>query len=472
VRLSERIVDEQFIRDLEGDRRLRRSLEEHFISLEKQINCGESDILRKSRGPIRNTLKRFLFFLISPVLRPFLQHQRELDLERLKLLRDLWKQAEERLTASEERLLQAYIKSGESLAGLRGDILASFNDKVNEARGGAVSDTLAAIRLELDNHKADAAKETRRVAADIIARTDLIADRIGRELEALRHDVERHLKLTGRRVEDFGSRLDGLSNQLQAVRERTRLLARDLGLGKAEAVAVDKAQEGDEEYAAHQDRFRGTPEEIERRQRLYLEHFRGREPVLDVGCGRGEFLSLLQTEGIEASGIDINAALVKACKKRGLKAKQANLFEHCKSLHEASIGGIFAAQVVEHLDPNQLKEFFLQAHRVLKPGGILVAETVNPESVFALTRFYFLDSTHRAPLPPQLLQFIAERAGFAKVEIKLLSSLPQEEMLRTLDPGIGLPPALEETFAWLNADIERLNGFLYGNLEYALIAEK
>jgi len=194
--------------------------------------------------------------------------------------------------------------------------------------------------------------------------------------------------------------------------------------------------------------------------------------VLDVGCGRGEFLELLNKEGIGSYGIDTNKQMVKACTERGLNAEAADLFDHVQGLEDGLLGGIFAAQVVEHLDGPRLRGFLREAHRTLRGGGVLIAETVNPESVYALTRFYYLDAGHQAPLPPALLQFLAELAGFSSVEVKLLAELPEEEMLQPLDPGIGLPPALEAAFSRLNADIERLNRFLYGHMEYAIIARK
>jgi len=471
--LSKRIVDEDFVRGLEEDRRRRLSLGEHFDSLENLIKRSDREILKSPKGGLRSGLKRFLFRLIAPVLRPFIEHQRALELERLQLLRDLWKQADERLTAAEDRLLQAYIKHGESIAALRVDILSGFNDKVAEARSEAADEALATVQGEIRQQRGETAREMRRFLADVISRTDLVADRIGRDIEMLRLDLKRVSSSSRQRLEGFGTEVERMRERLDEVQKRSRLLARD--------IAASDAQQGppaefeplqDEEYAAHQDRFRGSHEEIERRQRLYIEYFRDKAPVLDAGCGRGEFLSLLKKEGIGARGIDLNRQMVENCAAHGFDAVQADLFEHLAGLKDNSLGGLFAAQVVEHLDAPQLRTFLQQAQRVLKPGGVLVMETVNPESVFALTQFYYLDATHKAPLPPLLLQFLTERAGFSAVEIKLLSSLPEEEMLRTVEPEAGLPPALEDAFARINADVERLNKFLYGYLEYAVIAEK
>jgi len=471
--LSDRIVDEDFVRGLEEDRARRRSLDQHFDSLEEQIKRSEREVLKSPKGGLRTAFKRFLFRLIGPALRPFVEHQRALELERLRLLRELWKQADERLTASEDRLLQAYIKHGESVAALREDILAGFNDKVSKAREEAADEALAAVRGELERQRSETAREMRRFVADLISRTDLVADRIGREIESMQHEVGRLSSSSSRRLEVFGEEVGQLRERLESVRKQTRLLAREIASpAVAEVSGAGFEPLPDEDYAAHQERFRGRPEEIQRRQRLYVEHFRDNAPVLDVGCGRGEFLALLKQEGVEARGIDLNEQVIEGCAAQGLDARRADLFEHLAGLEENSLGGIFAAQVVEHLDAPQLRAFFVQSHRVLKPGGVLVAETVNPESVFALTQFYYLDATHKAPLPPLLLQFTAERTGFSKAEIRLISRLPEAEMLQPIEPGIGLPPALEDAFAGINADIERLNNFLYGNLEYAVIAEK
>jgi SAM-dependent methyltransferase len=223
----------------------------------------------------------------------------------------------------------------------------------------------------------------------------------------------------------------------------------------ATTVAAQPAAAAVPDYFAFESRMRGSVEAVRERQRPYLEDFREAAPVLDIGCGRGELLTLLQSAGIEARGIDADADMVGYARGEGLDVEQADLVEYLDGLPERSLGGIFMGQVVEHLPaPTLLRALELAAAR-LRGGGVLVAETINPLSPIAL-RNYFADLTHAQPLVPETLELLARQAGFAQTAIRFLNE-PADRLTEPSDPVIA-------------ANVRRLNELLFAPLDYALVA--
>ncbi len=162
---------------------------------------------------------------------------------------------------------------------------------------------------------------------------------------------------------------------------------------------------------AFADLFRGNREDIKRRQAIYLDVFQPGHTVLDLGCGRGEFLELLRDRGVHATGVERSAALVESCRARGLSAVHADIAGHLTTLPDASVDGIVILQVVEHLAPRRIVDLITLCGAKLRPHGVIVAETVNTHCVAALQSFY-LDPTHVRPVPPLLLKFMFEQRGF------------------------------------------------------------
>jgi SAM-dependent methyltransferase len=234
-------------------------------------------------------------------------------------------------------------------------------------------------------------------------------------------------------------------------------------------VAAQPAAAALPDYFAFESRMRGRTDEVRERQRAYVDDFRDAAPVLDVGCGRGEFLALLREAGVEAKGVDADADMVAFARGEGLEVAQADALAHLESLADGSLGGIFCAQVVEHLPPPALLRLLELAYAKLQPGGLLVAETINPLSPLAL-RNYFADLTHAQPLVPETLVLLARQAGFDDVDTRFLNEPPQDERLR----AVALPddPALDTARAALAANVERLNGLLFGPLDYAILARR
>jgi O-antigen chain-terminating methyltransferase len=187
--------------------------------------------------------------------------------------------------------------------------------------------------------------------------------------------------------------------------------------------------------------------------------------VLDLGCGRGELLALLREEGIDARGIEADADMVAFAIGEGLGVEQADAIEYLRGLPDGAFGSIFCAQVVEHLPPSVLVRMLELARAKLRPGGVLVMETINPLSPLAL-RFYFSDLTHAQPLVPETLELLAQGAGFRRTAIDYLNA-PAEQLC---DVELPAGKEFDGARAALAANVQRLNEVVFGPLDYALYA--
>jgi 2-polyprenyl-3-methyl-5-hydroxy-6-metoxy-1,4-benzoquinol methylase len=175
--------------------------------------------------------------------------------------------------------------------------------------------------------------------------------------------------------------------------------------------SVASIKNGESGYVAFEDLFRGPAERVAASQRPYLALVRGHEPVLDVGCGRGEFLALLAAEDLTAKGVDLDAGMVRRCQELGLDATHADANHYLESLGDGEVGTIFSAQVIEHLPQAALRRMLELAVRKLRPGGLFIAETVNPHRLSSLKTFW-VDPTHQHPIFPEVALVICAIAGF------------------------------------------------------------
>jgi 2-polyprenyl-3-methyl-5-hydroxy-6-metoxy-1,4-benzoquinol methylase len=199
--------------------------------------------------------------------------------------------------------------------------------------------------------------------------------------------------------------------------------------------------------------FRGSQERIREHQKMYLAKFAGSTEVLDAGCGRGEFLEAAKVAGLRARGIDQSAECVAICKSKGLEVERAELFGYLDSLPDASLGGVYCSQVVEHIAPERLPDLINLLARKLKRGALAAIETPNPECLAIFATHFYLDPTHTRPVPAPLLRFYFEEAGFVNIEVERLA--PAVESI----PAIAeLPAAVRET--------------LFGGLDYAIFGRK
>lgn len=231
----------------------------------------------------------------------------------------------------------------------------------------------------------------------------------------------------------------------------------------APPAAKENAHYLDSLYAALEDEFRGSHEEIKERLSVYLPVLAGAGigsdgmPILDVGCGRGEWVELLRENQLHASGIDLNRVVLAIARERGLPVMEADAIEYLRSLPEASLGAVTAFHVIEHLELPRLLDLLDAARRALKPGGVAIFETPNPNNLFVSSRYFYIDPTHRHPIPLELGRFLVEARGFERVEILELHPWPPEHRVDTTVGG--------EIAA-------RFNECFYGPQDYAIIGWK
>lgn len=177
-------------------------------------------------------------------------------------------------------------------------------------------------------------------------------------------------------------------------------------------------------YRHFEDRFRGSRDDIKDRLRIYLpflESVRGIDKgalsVLDLGCGRGEWLELLCENGFDPMGVDLDDGMLAACRERQLKTACADAITFLKEVEDQSVAIVSAFHLVEHIEFSDLQILVSEAERALKPGGLLILETPNPENILVGTSSFYLDPTHRRPIPPSLLNFLVQTAQFYRSKV-------------------------------------------------------
>jgi SAM-dependent methyltransferase len=169
-------------------------------------------------------------------------------------------------------------------------------------------------------------------------------------------------------------------------------------------------------YRGFEDVFRGPEDRVLERQRAFLEVLEGKEPVLDAGCGRGEFLDLLRERGVSYFGVDADEGMIERCRAKGHQVELATASEYLEGLPEQSLGAVFSAQVIEHMPYPDLTRFLRTSFTRLESGGLFVAETVNPHAPHALKTFW-VDPTHQHPLFPEVLLALCRLTGFASAYV-------------------------------------------------------
>jgi len=291
--------------------------------------------------------------------------------------------------------------------------------------------------------------------------------------DALFARVDQKVDLYRREARDLLGTLGGALAKLESAPE-VSLIAKDpssseAGLSESEAVLGRALQEGD--YLELERRYRGTETEIAERLALYLPELEARQPVLDLGCGRGESLQVFGGHGIEARGVDGNAEMVAHCRDLGLDVEEGDLFTFLASLEPESLGAVVSFHVVEHLPPTSIPLLVRLAHRALRPGGILILETPNPLSVMVAARSFWIDPTHQRPVHPETLKLMFELAGFDDIRYLPLRPFPQDARLPELDLN-ELPEEQRKLADRVNRLRDRMDETLFGDQDYAILGAR
>jgi O-antigen chain-terminating methyltransferase len=264
-------------------------------------------------------------------------------------------------------------------------------------------------------------------------------------------DIQKQLASDFERVRAEYSRL--IHDELRIIRLRTATTT----VAAPASVAVQPASEHPSapalDYTRFAYRFRGSEDDVRRGQEFYKPFFRNCRNVLDIGCGRGEFLEMIRDLGVPARGIDLGEESVAQCREKGLAAEVADMFPYLAALPAGEFDGIFLSQVVEHLDPMRLPGLIRLCAAGLERGGILAVETPNPECLAIFATYFYLDPTHTRPVPYPLMEFYMEEAGLGNIEVHKLSPA-----LESMPEVAELPEEFRQRF--------------FGGLDYAIIGRK
>jgi SAM-dependent methyltransferase len=315
-------------------------------------------------------------------------------------------------------------------------------------------------------------------AGGLMLQAQVSTNRSREEADAVRAHLERRIDETGdsirthaqrqseelneQTVEQLVTRLNRLERRIKRAGDRNAA-APAVAAPSADASAPPVAAEpfAAIDYEALEERFRGPSEAVRVLQAQYVDDIAALPvttlPVLDIGCGRGEFVAMVGETDASAYGIDLDAAFVQNGVDAGLDIRLEDAIGHLRSLDADSLRAVCAFHVVEHLSTAVLVDLLEHADRVIAPGGALILETPNPENLSVGAHRFWLDPTHIKPVPPMLLQFLVEQSGFDEVEIRRLNRS---------EPVVEVPSGDQALASVARA----LNDALAGPADYAVIA--
>jgi len=353
-----------------------------------------------------------------------LQHQ-------IDVFRAVLPAVEQRLDETEEALRTMQGEFGEALQTIQGEFgeaLQTIQVELAEVRDQRLGSAERRVDT-LEKALLDVSDETTRLRDDAlpasVARSDALLGRLAEELEEVASLVERSLRGEPLPAVDSTSVGEGrLSDALKAVQP---LLLES---------------------------FRGSDEEIRHRLDRYLSDLQSSPPVLDLGCGRGELLLLLREAGIEATGVEGDAALAGAARRRGLEIIEGDVLEVLRGLASDAWGAVTAIHLFEHLATSKLGAVLAEIHRVLRPGGSLIVECPNPHSLRVGGALFWQDPTHLRPLLPETLELFLRAAGFALSRREFLNPFPTDQLFE-YDEG-GVQAVTDSDMATLVERIDRL----------------
>jgi 2-polyprenyl-3-methyl-5-hydroxy-6-metoxy-1,4-benzoquinol methylase len=260
--------------------------------------------------------------------------------------------------------------------------------------------------------------------------------------------------------------------RIAALFEEGTHLPEEVDPGLTEAVRAEEEREYDGLYLAFENQFRGSREVVRERLKVYLPLLDqaavgGRTmPILDLGCGRGEWLELLHDEGFVAEGVDCNRVLLDLCRQHDLRVYEGDVLAHLRERPDASLGAVTGFHIIEHLPFPVLLKVLDETVRVLKPGGLAIFETPNPENVLVGACYFYADPTHRNPIFPPTIRFLAEQRGLSDVRVLTL-----DDHLWTRESFESLP-AEHPLASALNPVLNLVKSRFYCGADFAVIGRK
>ena len=332
---------------------------------------------------------------------------------------------------------------------------------------------LAEAQISFSESIADKLREVAEKQAQLELPCKLL-DSITAQLSQVRQDklrAEAEVEALTRNNTELRAESTELSNYTRQTRAELSIQSRGSSIVLSElrrrpedlvSTAERQARDMDALYVAFENTFRGTREDIKSRLAVYLPILESAgigkpdKPVLDLGCGRGEWLELLGEQGFCAKGVDRNGAMIVMCRSLNVEVSEGDALDYLSALDDSSIGAVTAFHIVEHLPFEALIALLDECLRVLKPGGLLILETPNPTNVLVGSNNFYLDPTHVHPLPPAMLRFFVDGRGYSESRILELHPYPATAML----PDEG------------DLVAKRINEHFYGPQDYAVIARR
>ena len=378
----------------------------------------------------------------------------------------IWKQNE--FNASTVRILNENAKKimdilqktfefeSANLGTIRSDIVSKVDEQIGLVRsemGSKVDEQIGLVRSEMGS-KVD--EQIGLVRSEMGSKVDEQIERIKQEIN---DEISDHVK-------------DIVAAMNQEIENRAwlaNILDRKISNHKDIETSVS-TQELGINYFIFEERFRGSRAEIKQRQKDFISFFEGCKNVLDVGCGRGEFLELMRENGIEGHGIDIDEDMVAFCSSKGLNVEKIDAISYLEKIDDNSLDGLLLDQVIEHMEPDYLIKMLELCYKKLNLGYYVLIETVNPLSLVSFFNFY-LDLSHKKPIHPETLKFLISSMNFREIDIRFLSPIPDELRLRKIEKD-NAEMGDKRMMEIYNHNIDMLNNFLYGAQDYLVIGKK
>lgn len=392
------------------------------------------------------------------------------------------------ITENHEKILGEQSASITQLAKDADNRTASFENSFRELDGYThqIGDNVSELNKASEAYSKSLSEQSDAVArlSEEIDRRSVSYENSIRELDGYTHNI-------GSNVSDINKALanyDGiLSEYVNDDKKTIQLLLAEVFSLKSRINALEKGTAGTAEktssdtaadhthavpsanvyssidYFDFENHFRGSREHIKSVQKVYLPYFEGREKVLDLGCGRGEFTELLTENHVGVTGVDQYEPYVEYMKSLGLPAVLDDAVAYLS--RQESTDGIFLGQVVEHISVDQIVTICNMAYEKLEKGSCLIMETPNPRSLAIYTECFYMDPSHQKPVHPFTLKYIAEKAGFSQVDILYTDSSRLPFSIPKLKEN-------EPDFEEFNKAMQRLSELLYGSQDYAVIARK
>ena len=337
-------------------------------------------------------------------------------------------------------------------------------------RLGRVDDRIAQSQSSISDQVND------RIAQSQSAISDQVNDRIAQSQSAISDQVNDRIAQSQSKVySDIGEQVRSVILAMNKDIENRAWLAGIL----EEKIAKSKEKRSDEmlssqvkglNYFIFEDRFRGSRNDTKAKQLKFVKYFEGCKNVLDIGCGRGEFLELLKDNGISGHGIDIDEDMVRYCRSRDLNVEKLDAVSYLNQLEDKSLDGIFIDQVVEHLDPDYLIKMIDLCYKKMLFGAYIIMETVNPLSLLSLADFY-MDMSHKRPVHPETLKFLMSAAGFRETVAQFYEPAVEDGRLRYIDAD-ELAEKERSLADIINRNTDMLNNMIFGPRDYAAIGKK